>query len=138
MSRQQLDNAAIAILMLVNAVLVFTLLVKLRTTPADVLAMIEQKELHNQLRITELEDRQQRILQELLSRGEWMESQNKWRAELESRTEDRFRLSEFNEWAGRNNLPGFEREPSDATRLEANAKSDRPVFRPSRHPLGCR
>jgi hypothetical protein len=65
-----------------------------------------------ELRIEAAEQRQvemaealRAILEELNARGEWMTGQNKRWEELEARTEDRFRLGQFNDWARKQGLP---------------------------------
>lgn len=55
---------------------------------------------------------QEAMLVELDARDGWMSTINDWRKELESRTDDRFRLHEFNNWASAQGLPKIETDKS--------------------------
>lgn len=92
-----------------NAVLAVVLVVKLQVTPGAVKATIEQLELRRDIQVQELQARQNAMLVELAERGEWITDHSEWRAELDAKTHDRFRSSDFNSWAKKNGLPLFER-----------------------------
>lgn len=96
--------------LLSNAVLAVLLAVKLDVSPARLMDHFEKSEARRDLQMAELVAAQAAVLSELDARGAWMTSQSEWRKELEGRTDDRFRLHQFNVWAKQQGLPEIAKE----------------------------